>query len=662
MKEIFSEGGLLDKSLPGFEFREGQLKMAQAVDELLAKTSGTGILQGQEHILMVEAETGIGKTLAYLIPVILAGRRAVVSTATINLQDQILLKEIPVIESVFGTDIGAVCVKGRQNYLCLYRWNQYRSSTQLSLVEDPRLQKITDWLDETMTGDRSELDWLEERSPLWPNISATSSQCLGSECPDGSLCFVNRVRRQAGSAKLIIVNHHLFFSDLAIKKTGFGEILPRYEVAIFDEAHHLEKVATMFFGKSFSEYQFIDLLADVERLGELELEPGDFDPIIGAGRGLKSRLDRFMSHFPQQMGRYPLDNLVRRMDNWPDEVETVAEGLRSYGDKLGEMNHLGEGWRNLEERCLSLRDSLLEVALGPARNHGEETVQIRYVHWYEKRKRSVVISATPIQVAAELRELLYANIGAIVFTSATLTTAGSFSYIWERLGLDEEITAMRFRSPFDYQDRTLLYIPENSFPEPGESLYSEEVKERICDLVLASKGRALVLFTSFKGMAAVAEYLPDRVPYPVLVQGEASRHSLLEQFAGSSESVLLAVASFWEGVDVAGESLSCVIIDKLPFEVPSDPVIRARIEEIDDSGGRPFFDFQVPRAVLSLRQGVGRLMRTTTDRGGLAILDVRLFSKGYGKIFLGSMPDSPIVRDLNPVVNFFYNGNDEKQQ
>lgn len=662
MKEIFSQGGLLDKSLPGFEFREGQLEMAMAVDELLAKTSGNAILEGQEHILMVEAETGIGKTLAYLLPVILTGRKAVVSTATINLQDQILLKEIPVIEKVFKTDIGAVCVKGRQNYLCLYRWNQYRSSTQLSLVEDPRLQKITDWLDETMTGDRTELNWLEERSSLWPNISATSSQCLGSECPDSSLCFVNRVRRQAGSAKLIIVNHHLFFSDLAVKKTGFGEILPRYEVAIFDEAHHLEKVATMFFGKSFSVYQFIDLLADVERLGELELESHDFDRIIGAGRGLKSRLDHFMSLFPQRMGRYPLDKLIKRIDDWPDQIETVAEGLRSYGKKLGEMIHLGEGWRNLEERCLNLQDSLLEVALGPTENHGEEVGQIRYVHWYEKRKRSVVISATPIQVAAELREFLYANIGAIVFTSATLTTAGSFSYIRERLGLDQEMTAMRFCSPFDYRDRTLLYIPENSFPEPAESVYTEEVKQRICDLVRASKGRALVLFTSFKGMEAVAEYLPDRLPYPVLVQGEASRHSLLEQFAGSSESVLLAVASFWEGVDVAGESLSCVIIDKLPFEVPNDPVIRARIEEINDSGGRPFFDFQVPRAVLSLRQGVGRLMRTTADRGVLAILDVRLFSKGYGKIFLGSLPDSPIVRDLGPVVKFFNNGSDEKQQ
>ncbi len=659
MKEIFAQNGLLDRSLPGFEFREGQMKMAQVVEELLDRTSGTGMLQGQEHILMVEAETGIGKTLAYLVPVILAGRRAVISTATINLQDQILLKEIPVIERVLKTDIGAVCVKGRQNYLCLYRWNQYRSSTQLSLVEDPRLHQIAHWLEETMTGDRTELDWLEERSPLWPNISATSSQCLGSECPDGSLCYVNRVRRQAGSAKLIIVNHHLFFSDLAIKKTGFGEILPRYQVAIFDEAHHLEKVATMFFGKSFSQYQFIDLLADVERLGELELEPGDFDRIVGAGRGLKSRLDRFMSLFPQQMGRYPLDDLTKRMDDWPDEVETVAEGFRSYSDKLGEMNHLGEGWRNLAERCHSLRDSLVEVALGPTKSHGEDedkAVQIRYVHWYEKRKRSVFISATPIQVAAELRELLYANIGAIIFTSATLTTAGSFSYIRERLGLDEEMTTKRFRSPFDYRDRTLLYIPENSFPEPSESVYPDKVRERICDLICASKGRALVLFTSFKGMAAAAEYLPERLPYPVLVQGEASRHSLLEQFAGSSESVLLAVASFWEGVDVPGESLSCVIIDKLPFEVPNDPVIRARIEEINDSGGRPFFDFQVPRAVLSLRQGVGRLMRTTSDRGVLAILDVRLFSKGYGKIFLGSLPDSPVVRDLAPVVNFFNSG------
>ncbi len=652
MKKIFAKGGLLEKALSEFDFRAGQLQMAEAVDELLQQPSAPGMLGMHENLLLVEAETGIGKTLGYLIPAILSGRRVVVSTATINLQDQILRKEIPLIEKIFEKDLGAVCVKGRQNYLCLYRWNQYRSSLQLSLVEDDRSERIADWLETTLTGDRAELDWLPEYSPLWAKISANSSQCLGSDCPDGSFCYVNRVRRQAGSSNCIIVNHHLFFSDLALKKTGFGEILPRYEVAIFDEAHHLERVATLFFGKSFSQYQFVDLLADIERLAEQDLEADEFDWVMGMGRGLKKRLEGFMSLFPPHLGRYPLNRFVDGRKGWTDQVEEVAGGFSEFGKKLGKFGRKSEGWHKLQERCIGLSETLLDVALMPTQEDKVADVN-RYVHWYERRKRSVVISATPIKVAEELREFLYPVIGASVFTSATLTTAGSFSYVRERLGLEENVKAMRLQSPFDYQSRTLLYVPENSFPEPGNSSYPDQVSKRIYKLILASKGRALVLFTSFKAMDTVAGYLSDKLPYPVLVQGEASRRSLLEQFSRANESVLLAVASFWEGVDVAGESLSCLIIDKLPFEVPDDPVVRARIDEINSSGGRSFFDFQIPRAVLSLKQGVGRLMRTTTDRGVLAVMDVRLFSKGYGRVFLSSLPDSPIVRDLDAVTAFF---------
>ena len=652
MKTIFDSGGLLAGKLPGFEVRPGQLQMAEAVHQLLVEAGNLDGKREGENILLVEAETGIGKTLGYLIPAVLSGQRVVVSTATINLQDQILQKEVPLIENIFGEDIGALCVKGRQNYLCRYRWNQYRTSPQLSLIDDKYCGKIADWLETTMSGDRAELGWLSERSPLWSRISATSNQCLGGECPDASLCFVNQLRKKAGSSRLLIVNHHLFFSDLALKQTGYGEILPRYEFVIFDEAHHLENVATLFFAKNFSGYQFLDLLGDVERMAEADLEPAEFDKIVGYGRGLKKRVDRFMTVFPAQKGRYPLNRVIEATGEWQGEVERLSEELNRYGEQLGKRSHFGEGWKNLENRCLELSSDLLEVGL-PDRKDGAASEQTQYVHWYERRERSITLSATPIKVARELREFLYPVVGACVFTSATLTTAGSFSYVRDRLGLEGAIKTLQLKSPFDYKARTLLYVPENGFPPPTDKLYGKLVKERICELLKASRGRALVLFTSFKGMDSVADYLVDHLPFPVLVQGQASRQSLLEEFIHSGESVLLAVASFWEGVDVVGESLSCVIIDKLPFEVPDDPVIRARMDEIAASGGQPFFDFQVPRAVLILRQGVGRLMRATSDRGTLAIMDVRLFTKGYGRVFLASLPPSPIVRSMQPVLDFF---------
>lgn len=652
MEKIFGSDGLLAGKLPGFEIRTGQLQMAEAVNKLLSESDYENGKEVGGNLLLVEAETGIGKTLGYLIPAVITGKRVVVSTATINLQDQILQKEVPLIEKIFDTNLRAICVKGRQNYICLYRWNQYCCTPQLSLVEDKYKSRIGSWLTETETGDRAELNWLPDGSLLWSKISATSSQCLGGECPDGANCFVNRLRKVAGSSRLLIVNHHLFFSDLALKQIGYGEILPRYEIVVFDEAHHLENVATLFFGKSFSVYQFLDLLGDVERLADIELKPDQFDRVIGYGRGMKGRIERFIALFPQKMGRYPLDDVIDNIKEWRDELENIARGLVSFGQQLGTASETGEGWKSLENRCLEMSANLLDVGLPEdVENSGGETSH--YVHWYEKHRKSITLSETPIKVDKELNEFLYPAVGACVFTSATLTTAGSFSYVQERLGLDNKVRTLRLKSPFDYKKRTLLYVPESGFPAPNEERYSQKVCERICELLQASKGRALVLFTSFKAMSLMAEYLADHLSYPVLVQGNASRASLLNEFTNLKESVLLAVASFWEGVDVPGESLSCVIIDKLPFEVPDDPVIKARADEIAASGGRPFFDFQIPRAVLTLRQGVGRLLRTTSDRGLLAIMDVRLYTKGYGRVFLKSLPPSPIVRSIAPVVEFF---------
>ena len=650
MKEIFAQDGLLAQSLSQYEIRESQQVMAEAVTDLLL---GEGEQDGQSNrarVLVVEAETGVGKTLAYLLPAILSGKRIVISTATLNLQDQILKKEIPLAERVLNQNIPALCVKGRQNYLCHYRWYQYRTSAQLSLLVDSEGDRIEQWLQSTLTGDRAELDWLTDRSPLWPKISAHSSQCLGGDCPEASCCFVNGLRKKAGSARLLIVNHHLFFSDLALRREGHGEVLPRYEGVIFDEAHHIENVATLFFGRTFSQYQLFDLFSDLDRQADIDLDPARANSIRGVAQAVKQRAEGFSQIFPVEKGRYHLDGLINTVteDVWRQEVELLAVALERLRSQINGCSAYGEGWANLEKRTSELKKNFLDIALV-----SQDSSRPRCVHWYERKERTISLSATPIQIADHLRETLYATVQSCVMTSATLSSGGSFDYIKDRLGLDGQTIFLKLPSPFDYAQRTLLYVPEGGFPEPAARDFPARVCERVSDILQISRGRALVLFTSLKGMDSMAEYLGEHLDYPVLVQGTAPRQALLQTFRDTTNSVLLAVASFWEGIDVPGESLSCVIIDKLPFEVPTDPVIQARIQSITENGGTPFFEFQVPRAILSLRQGVGRLMRAATDRGVIAIMDVRLFSKGYGRTFLKSLPPSPVVRSLQNLSDFF---------
>ncbi len=653
LTDIFGPGGRLSTCLPHFVPRDGQSAMAEAVAAaLLGASPPEAEEQKKARVLLVEAETGIGKTLAYLVPAVLSGQRIVISTATLNLQDQIINKDLPLVERVLDQKISFLCIKGRENYLCHYRWYQYCSNPQLSLLDDPWVEKIDSWLKKTTTGDRAELDWLSKKSGLWSRISSQSNHCLGGDCPEAAGCFINQLRKKAGSCRLLIVNHHLFFSDLTLRKSGYGELLPRYESVIFDEAHHLENVASAFFGKSFSQYQLIDLLGDLERQLHSDstvLPPELLDALLASVSGLKMRLDAFARIFPVKAGRFVLESLVRDLTQevWQEEVERLSASITDLEGRLGECAHYGENWNVVGKRAGELNDNLRDIALFFDNNN------YTYVHWYEKRERAVIISATPIDVAAELRKNLYNKIGCCVLTSATLSSGGSFSYIKDRLGLDESTEVAQFSSPFDYRNRTILYIPEESFPEPTAQGFHHLVGERVLDILRLSQGRALILCTSFKGMDALAAFIEGALDFPVLVQGRASRNSLLRSFREETHSVLLAVASFWEGIDVAGESLSCLIIDKLPFEVPSDPVIQARIERIKDDGGKPFFDFQVPRAILTLRQGVGRLMRSVTDRGVIAIMDVRLFKKGYGRIFLRSLPPSPITRNMNDIENFY---------
>lgn len=657
MIKIFGPGGKLATLLPHYEPRPGQLQMAEAVQEALLLSSEQSF-SGQDQNLVVEAETGLGKTLSYLVPAALSGKRVVISTNTKNLQDQILKHEIPFIIKHIAPDLKALCVKGRQNYLCLARWNQFRAAHKPTLFEDETVERINKWLDQTVFAEQSELPKNTGGSTLWQKICCQSHLCLGTDCSHHSSCFLNKLRREAASSHLLIVNHHLLFSDLAIRKSGFGEVLPRYEAVIFDEAHHIENVATTFFGFSFSKYQVFDLAGDIERSCQLSGNSQKAVKAAEAAQSAKALTEQFTSLFPVERGRFELSMLWLHKPELQKNKDTVIRALQRLTDILESITQQDEPWEHYSLRSQELASRLESITAEHFNDIPEE--EIRFVHWYERSEKNLTLSATPIEVATDLQESLFKNVASCIFTSATLSTSGNFDYFLNRLGLTPETKILSFPSPFDYRSRTLLYVPDNSFPEPTAPAYSQSLHQTIEQLLLVSGGRALVLFTSYRSMQTAFHELENRFSFPVLLQGTASRHELLTSFAKDTTSVLFAVSSFWEGVDVPGDTLSLVIIDKIPFEVPSDPVIMARMNRIKAAGGNPFFDFQVPRAILSLRQGFGRLMRRISDQGVIAILDVRLFSKGYGSRFLKSLPPSPVVRDLKPVRTFFQINNHGK--
>jgi ATP-dependent DNA helicase DinG len=648
METIFGPSGLLAGALPDYEVRPGQAEMALAIAQTLDGRDAS--------ILAVEAETGIGKTLAYLIPAVRSGQKVVISTGTLNLQDQILNQEIPFIRRHIDPGLTALCVKGRQNYLCVYRYRQLVVDQQQRLfaIEEAG-DRLRTWLENTESGDRTELEWLPDDSPLWRQISATAAQCLGMHCPDEQLCFINRLRKKAAAARLLIVNHHLFFSDLAVRRSGYGEVLPRYESVIFDEAHHLEAIATTYFGTTFSHYQVFDLANDIKQAAANNLGKTAGNKLALAADMLVEQTEHFAGLFPDLKGKFPLADFIGATLQWEQEVQDLADRFQRLLGLLQDHARSGDILSGILTRGEELLANLHTV-IG-AVHAGEEETEGGAIQWYDRRARSVSLTVSPIEIGGVLQECLYSKTRSCIFTSATLTAGGKFTYFLERLGLPADTATLCLPSPFDYEGRTLLYIPANAqgdpFPQPGTENFLEKIEQRIYDILLVSRGRGLVLFTSINAMQRVHRFLSDRLPYPVLLQGEAPRSILLASFREQSESVLLAVASFWEGVNIPGESLSCVIIDKLPFEVPNDPITMARLNKIKQQGGNPFFDFQIPRAILALRQGLGRLMRAATDRGLLAILDIRLFSKSYGQIFRNSLPPSPVTRSFTDVKHFF---------
>jgi ATP-dependent DNA helicase DinG len=651
MEEIFGHNGSIAHHHPDYEYRPGQVAMAEAVAEALDK----------RHHLLVEAGTGIGKTLAYLVPAIATGRRVVISTGTKNLQEQIFYKDIPFLQSVIPGKIRATYLKGRSNYVCLHRLRRAESTPVLEgLDEMDHFNRVGRWAYETQTGDRAELADLPENISFWRHIDARSDICIGAKCPSFEQCFITKARQTALESEIIIVNHHLFFADLALRDKEWGQVLPDYSAVIFDEAHQIEDIAMQYFGASVSNYQIDDLLGDISRL-EIKDVDGARE-MTKAGTRVARMADNFWLNFTERDPRSPIPSLdgngrvvlrkqmFQQVSRDGAEVNTAA-GERFVNLKAALTRLLGAlqvvkgappEMEAIERRLEQLRFDLDFIVLG------EEAA---FVYWCERRGRGIFLQATPIDASGILNDRLFSKVETVVLTSATLTSAGSFDFIKNRLGI-EEASELNAESNYDYQRQALLYLPPK-MPDPRDGSFAQAAGEEIINILNASRGRAFVLCTSNAQMQTLRELVENRIDFPVMMQGEGSRSGILERFRTTPNAVLFATASFWQGVDVRGEALSCVIIDKLPFAVPSDPVVAARQRYIDKSGGNSFSDYSVPSAVITLKQGLGRLIRSATDRGVLSILDPRIVTKSYGQSFLKSLPPCRVTRKIEDVERFF---------
>ena len=637
----FADDGPLVRAVEQFEPREGQRIMAGAVADVLSRGG----------VLLAEAGTGTGKTLAYLVPAILNRQRVLISTGTKNLQEQIYLKDIPALRDALGVPFTATYMKGRANYLCLHRLDQLRAHPAAPI---DFISNIDEWRRVTDTGDRAELSDLPEDSSLWHDVSALSETCLGSDCPQYRECYVTRMRQKAAESDVVIVNHHLLCADASVRQSTYGEVIPDCHYAIIDEAHHLEDVATQYFGRAISNYRVADLVRDAERMLNLgQIEDDDSELRRAISRVDDHSLTFFGALAMVRHARGGSEERLRVGAGWFGDVLDDGLGLisalgglddamkkRAGSDEPGAQKN--EDAETVARRAEELRDDLtfLLEAADPA-----------YVYFLETRNRGVFLRAAPIDVSAIVREMLIDRMRATVMTSATLTVEGRFDYVRGRLGVPDA-DCVRVPSEFDFSEQAILYLPKQ-MPPPKSPQYSEAVAREVRDLLLRSEGRAFVLFTSYAMLRTVRDRVAPDLPYPIIVQGSAPRSTLLAQFRSTPNAVLFATSSFWQGVDVVGEQLSCVIIDKLPFASPGDPITSARIEAINNDGGDAFSEYQVPLAILAMLQGLGRLIRHRTDRGVLAVLDPRLRTMAYGRRFLDSFPPAPVTHDLEAVTRFF---------
>ena len=651
LHEFFAPGGRLAQSPLPYEYRPGQLEMAKAVERAL----------GESRHLIVEAGTGTGKTLAYLLPALRTGQRVIVSTGTKALQDQLYFRDVPFLETLVG-ELRVCYMKGRANYLCRHKLTALRDQPILTGLEEiDQYKQISDWEQETETGDRAELSGIPESSALWQKLDARSEACLGSTCPDYRRCFITEMRRKALESDIIIVNHHLFFADLAVKREATGApdagILPEAAAVIFDEAHELEDVASSYFGLSVSNIRFEELARDSDVL--LRGKEGA-ESLPGVTQQLRERARLFFAGLPLAGdGRQPFIGREEFLETEGDLYLAVRATLLRMEAEMDGMK--ADEAPGLRKRVARLRTEL-EFLL--------ESSSTNMVYWMERRissgaspdrsatrgsfraqSRATFLQATPIDVSELLHELVFDQIPTVVMTSATLTVQGGFEHIRKRLGLNEA-RELVVPSHFNYGSQALLYLPPE-MPDPREPEFQDAAARCIERVLRITRGRAFCLFTSYAQMRELYERLLPVLDFPILLHGTAPRKALLEEFRATPNAVLFGTSSFWQGVDVQGEALSCVIIDRLPFAVPSDPVVAARMKAIEENGGKPFFDYQVPSAVLTLKQGFGRLIRSLEDRGVLVLLDPRVRTKRYGQTFLASLPPYRMTASITDVEEFF---------
>jgi ATP-dependent DNA helicase DinG len=645
MLEVFGPDGLIARAHPEYEYRPGQVEMARAVMRAFE----------EKRHLIVEAGTGTGKTLAYLVPAVAAALggngRVIVSTGTKNLQEQLMEKDIPFLQSVLPKPFAATYMKGRSNYLCLNRLARAQSAPVLEgLDEVDYFEEVSQWSRETEIGDRAELSTLPESLSFWRHIDARSESCLGQKCPDYDACFITRMRGRAQEADIVVVNHHLFFADLSLRNGNYGSVLPDYTAVILDEAHLIEEVASEYFGAQVSNYQIDDLVRD---LGMLTIEDAGVDQELTHSVARMSRFaDNFFMGFRDgrgEDGRYPIipGTFARRTSSGEMEATPLGElymavqgAIARTETTLDALKEKEPDVENLIRRLREIRFELEFIVTGTDK---------KFVYWLERRNRGVFLRASPIDVAGLLQDKLFEEVPTVVLTSATLSSGGNFAFIRDRLGLDtaDDLIAS---SSFDYESQAILYLPAR-MPDPRDRNWGLAAADEVIRILNATEGRAFVLSTSLAGMQSLFENVWAEIDYPCLVQGSASKSQLLKKFRETPNAVLFATSSFWQGVDVRGEQLSCVIIDKLPFAVPTDPIVAARQRYIEDSGGSSFYEYSVPQAIIALKQGLGRLIRSTTDRGVLAILDPRLRTKGYGRTFLQSLPPCRVTSRIDDLAS-----------
>ena len=630
LERTFAADGPFAEHVPGFRLRAGQLEMSEAIGEAIESTA----------VLVAEAGTGTGKTFAYLVPALLAGGKVIVSTGTKTLQDQLFDRDLPAVRAALASGATIALLKGRANYVCLYRLRRAAREGRFATRDEPaQIRRIERFAAVTTTGDRADLADVPEDAPAWAHATSTRENCLGQGCPDYKDCFVMRARKNALAADVVVVNHHLFFADLVLREEGISELLPACNTVIFDEAHQLPETARMFFGEALSSAQLVELARDVR----LELR---------AAGGASPELDRVATRLEKaardlrlvfgEAGARLGWNQALRLQGFSDALAKLNSALHVLEQALAAQEGRAEGLDACARRASAARHLLVRL---------RETEVSAEVRWVEVFSHAVQLHVTPLSSAELFRRQMTDHPRAWIFTSATLAVGEDFGHFTRELGVPDAATR-RWASPFDFPRQALLYVPK-ALPEPGEAGFTEAVIEAALPVLRASEGRAFLLFTTLRALRRAHQILEGKIDYPLLVQGTGSRSQLLSRFRALGNAVLLGSQSFWEGVDVRGDALSLVVIDKLPFAPPDDPVLAARIEGVRSAGGNPFNELQLPQAVLQLKQGAGRLIRDETDRGVLMLCDPRLVSKPYGRRILQSLPPMALTRELSAVERFF---------